>query len=113
MNKNSIITNFIIIAAITVAISVLLVSNPYLPQAYGTEKVKFSRDFKGYGERRAVTTHEEAVAILREYFSGKDVTIGEVIEKELFFKTEIRGRDGALIDKIIIDKRTGRIRSIY
>jgi len=109
MNKNSIIT----ILLMTMAISALLLSNPYLPQANGTEKGKPFANLKGYGERRSVTTHEKARKIFKEHLSDRDVVIGEIIAEQLFFRTEIRGKDGALIDKIIIDKRTGRIRSIY
>lgn len=109
MKKNSIIT----ILTIAVAMPMLFLFAPYLSQANETEEVKLAGDPRGFGERRSVTTHEEARTMIREHFSTKDVTIGEIIEKELFFKAEIRGKDGTLIDKIIIDKRTGRVRSIY
>ncbi len=109
MSKNSIIT----ILAIAVAMPILFLFAPYLSYANATEKAKLAGDSRGFGERRAITTHKEARAMLREYFSTKDVIIGEIIEKELFFEAEIRGKDNALIDKVIIDKRTGRVRSIY
>jgi hypothetical protein len=66
-----------------------------------------------YGEKRPVTTVEEAKRVLTEYFAKKDVMIGEIKEKELFFEAEIRDKNNNLVDKVIIDKRTGRIRSIY
>jgi len=109
MKKNNIITIF----AVTVAMSIPFLFAPFLSQANETEKIKLAVDSRGFGERRAVTTHEEARAVLRKYFSNKDVAIGEIVEKELFFKAEIRDRGNALIDKVIIDKRTGRVRSIY
>lgn len=68
---------------------------------------------KGYGEKRPVATIEEAKQVLAEYFAKKDVRIGEIREKELFFEAEIRDKNNNLIDKVIVDKRTGRIRSIY
>jgi hypothetical protein len=67
----------------------------------------------GYGEKKAVTTKEEALKSLKEYFGKRDVRIGEIAEKEFYFEAEIRDRNNALIDKVIVDKRTGRIRSIY
>jgi hypothetical protein len=67
----------------------------------------------GYGEKKAVTTKEEAQKSLKEYFGKRDVKIGEVAEKEFYFEAEIRDRNNTLIDKVIVDKRTGRIRSIY
>ena len=66
-----------------------------------------------YGEKRPVTSPEEAKKVLTEYFAKKDVKIGEIREQKLFFEAEIRDRNNTLIDKVIIDKRTGRIRSTY
>ena len=67
----------------------------------------------GYGEKRPVTNIEEARKVLTEYFAKKDVKIGEIREKELFFEAEIRDKGNNLVDKVIVDKRTGRIRSTY
>ncbi len=67
----------------------------------------------GYGEKRAVANVGEARRLLRDYFAGRDIRIGDIREHELFFEAEIRDRRGALTDKVIIDKRTGRIRSMY
>jgi hypothetical protein len=39
--------------------------------------------------------------------------IGELRERENYFQAEIRDGRGNVIDRVIIDKRTGRIRSIY
>ncbi len=68
-----------------------------------------------YGTRKPVRTAEEAKQLVESYFAGlgENVTIGKTEEKNLFFEVEILGQDGALIDKAIVDKRTGRIRSIY
>ena len=68
---------------------------------------------KWYGAKISVKTAEEAKKILQEYFSKDDVKIGQITEKRWFFKAEILGKNNALIDIVIIDKRTGRIRSIY
>jgi hypothetical protein len=67
----------------------------------------------GYGEKRPVATVEEAKKVLADYFAKKDVRIGEIREQKLFFEAEIKDKNNNLIDKVIIDKRTGRIRSTY
>ena len=67
----------------------------------------------GYGERKAVSSGQEARRMIKEYFSRRDVKIGDVRERELFFEADVRDRRGGLVDKVIIDKRTGRIRSTY
>ena len=66
-----------------------------------------------YGQKRPVATAEEAKKVLTEYFAKKDVRIGEIKEKGLFFEAEIRDKSNNLVDKVIVDKRTGRIRSTY
>jgi hypothetical protein len=67
----------------------------------------------GYGEKKEVLTPADAEKILKQYFAKKNVTIGEIKERELYFEAEVRDKDNKLIDKVIVDKRTGRIRSIY
>jgi len=67
----------------------------------------------GYGEKTRVTTKQAAKEILRDYFSKKNVTIGEIRDKDIYFEADILDRSGKIIDKVVVDKRTGRIRSIY
>lgn len=68
---------------------------------------------KWYGAKISVKTAEEAKKILLEYFSKDEVKIGLISERKWFFRAEILDKDNALTDVVIIDKRTGRIRSIY
>jgi hypothetical protein len=64
-----------------------------------------------YGQRRSVPNAYEAARIIGQYYPG--LRIGPIIERDLFFQADIRDRRGVLVDKVIIDKRTGRMRSIY
>ncbi len=66
-----------------------------------------------YGQRRAVPNAYEAGRIMAQYYQGRDVRIGPVIERDIFYQADVRDPRGVLIDKVIIDKRTGRMRSIY
>ncbi|MBI4691748.1 MAG: hypothetical protein HY754_16025 [Nitrospirae bacterium] len=66
-----------------------------------------------YGARKTVKTSEQAREIVKEYFSGADVKIGGIKERKRFFRAEIFDSNHSLTDIVIIDKRTGRIRSIY
>ena len=66
-----------------------------------------------YGERKAVRTERDARKVLLKHFSSGRETIGKIRERDLFFEVEIKGRDNKTVDIIIIDKRTGRIRSTY
>jgi hypothetical protein len=66
-----------------------------------------------YGGRREVRTAEAARELLREYFAGSRATIGELREKDTYFESDIRNPRGKIVDRVIIDKRSGRIRSTY
>jgi len=67
-----------------------------------------------YGERKEVRTEAEAKRVLINYFSSQeDIRIGKIKERECFFEAEIKNAKGNLLDRVIVDKRSGRIRSIY
>ncbi len=78
---------------------------------YGTFEV--AAEEKGYGAKKPVSTLKEAKAALEDFYKDKDVEVGKIKEKDLFFEAEILDKKGKVVDKVIIDKRTGRIRSIY
>ncbi len=66
-----------------------------------------------YGARKAVRTTEDAKRILQDFFSMYEhITIKDIKEREWFFEAEILDKNNTPIDKVIVDKRTGRIRSI-
>ena len=65
-----------------------------------------------YGAGMAVKSVEEARKIVQAYYSKDDIKIGGIRDLEYFYEVEIKDRKGALIDVIIVDKRTGRIRTI-
>ncbi len=67
-----------------------------------------------YGASREVKSIEEARNILIEYCaSANDIKIGRIKERKRFFEAEIYDKDNNLIDRVLIDKKTGRMRSIY
>lgn len=66
-----------------------------------------------YGATRAVESEAEALAILSQYYRDRDVTVAKLEKRRMFFRAEIINFEGSLVDVVIIDRRTGRIRSIY
>lgn len=90
-------------------------TNPRLercPPTYG----KYCCDPKWgwYGAKRIVKTPADAREIISRFFSSeKDIRIGVIKERNTYFEAEITDETGEVIDLVIIDKRTGRIRSIY
>jgi len=85
-----------------------------VPKASAAEPYSYGGSKEGrYGEKREINTKEEAESLLKEYYAKKDVRIGVIREKERYFEAEILDAKGTVTDTVIIDKRTGRIRSIY
>ena len=68
-----------------------------------------------YGVRNPVTTAEQAKQVIDLYLAGtgQELTVGNIIEKNWYFEAEILGPNKTVVDKVIVDKRSGRIRSIY
>lgn len=66
-----------------------------------------------YGDKSRVETAQEAVEIVKGFYSEKNMRAGQIIEKPRFFRIVILDGDSNIIDIVIIDKRSGRIRSIY
>lgn len=66
-----------------------------------------------YGARRAVPSAEDARGLFVAYFGGQDVTISDINEKPWRFEADVKDRSGNLVDRVIVDKRSGRVRSIY
>jgi hypothetical protein len=68
-----------------------------------------------YGARKPVNNAEQAKQLIEAFFSssGEAITAGRIEERRWFFEAEILDGRGKVIDKVIVDKRTGRIRSIY
>jgi hypothetical protein len=68
-----------------------------------------------YGAKRVVKTPGDAQHILSQFFvhHRRDVRVVRISEKAHFFVAEVMDSKGALVDLILIDKRTGRMRSMY
>lgn len=105
---------------VCVLISMVLITEPSMAQMRHNEHGRspygsyhYGPRWGWYGAKREVKTTNEARKILEQYFENEDFFIGDVKENGRFFRAEIRDRNKILIDRVIIDKRTGRIRSIY
>ncbi len=65
-----------------------------------------------YGMGKKVVGMDNATEALRSYFNNKGMNIRNIKGQGRFLKADVF-RDGELVDKILFDRRTGRIRSIY
>ena len=65
-----------------------------------------------YGVGHGRVARDKAIHAIRLYFSEKGLTIGNVRGRKRFLKVDIF-RGESLVDTILFDRKTGRIRSIY
>lgn len=67
-----------------------------------------------YGARRVVKTPLEAKEILDQFLlHNRGIRVVKIVDKPHFFIAEIINSRGAIVDLILIDKRTGRMRSMF
>ncbi|MHC1697614.1 MAG: hypothetical protein AB9919_06060 [Geobacteraceae bacterium] len=66
-----------------------------------------------YGAKKGVDSAGEAKRILQDYYANENVTIGKIVKKDYYFEAEILDRNNRIVDRVIVDVRTGRIRSIF
>jgi len=64
-----------------------------------------------YGTCKAPLPPREAVAALEQYYMDKGYKVGYVRHKGRFIEAEIYDKN-KLIDKVLFDRKTGRIRSV-
>jgi hypothetical protein len=67
-----------------------------------------------YGAPREVRTPVEAKEIIEQFLAHDNgIRVVRMREKAHFYIAEIMNNRGVLVDLILIDKRTGRIRSMF
>lgn len=66
-----------------------------------------------YGMRSPVRSIDEARIRLQEYFAERKLSMSDVVEKKWRFEAELLDSSGKVVDRVMIDKRTGRVRSLF
>lgn len=90
-----------------------------LSDAYGFHEKKpvtpygdYCPRFSNYGKKKAFHTRKQAKEALQHYYHSKGFTVEVVSPGGRFIKANIK-KENAVIDVVIFDRHTGRIRSIY
>ena len=65
-----------------------------------------------YGHKRQKMNGGEARQVLVRYYKPRGLKVGRLSDRNEFFQTDIY-RGDVFVDRIIIHKATGRIRSVY
>jgi len=91
----------------------------FIPSLYASEAGKaiipygdFCTKMNRYGTHAEMMDHQSAVHALHHYFHKKGVDVRIVDEGSRFIKAQILENE-KVIDTILFDRRTGRMRSIY
>ena len=66
-----------------------------------------------YGAGRQVKTVEEVRELVSEFLAQEDLVPGEIRDLGTHFEVEVRDAAGEVVDLLIVDKKTCRMRSAY
>lgn len=70
----------------------------------------------GFSVSGLTLTKEQAAQIARAHLQAlgnPNLGLGELIDFEPYFETTILTKDGTLVEKLLVDKRSGWLRSVY
>lgn len=65
------------------------------------------------GEPLTLDQAKTAVERYITYSKNPNIKLGQITEKDHYFEAEIVTKEGSLADKLMVDKQTGLIRSLY
>jgi hypothetical protein len=65
-----------------------------------------------YGTGDKSMSHDDAKKAMLDYYHGKGLTVEIQKKRGRFIRAKIKDRD-KVVDEIIFDRHTGRVRSIY
>jgi hypothetical protein len=97
-----------VITALFLAISVSAHAGQDMVTPYGD----YCSRCTTYGTCKATLPPAEAIAAIEQYYMDRGYQVGHVRHKGRFIEAEIYDRN-RLVDKVLFDRKTGRIRSVY
>jgi hypothetical protein len=72
----------------------------------------YCKECTSYGVCQDVMPVKESVSAISKYYQKKGYTAGNFYHKGRFIEADIY-KDGRQVDKVLFDRKTGRLRSIY
>ena len=100
------------IKGILIATLLLIISSTgYAGSNRVTPYGDYCKECTSYGTCRNVLPLNQAIAAIERYYKDKGYTMGKVWHKGRFIKAEIY-KNNKLVDKVLFDRKTSRIRSI-
>jgi len=98
----------IIVAVLVIGVAGLVFGGDGSVTPYGD----YCQYCSAYGICKGDIEPQEAERAIEGYFSSKGLKAAHIRYRERFIEAEIY-KDNRVVDKIIFDRKTGRIRSIY
>ena len=99
-------------AVILIALLVILAGVVFGGDSSVTPYGDYCQYCSAYGICKGDIEPEEAEKAIEGYFGSKGLRAAHIRHRERFIEAEIY-KDNRVVDKIIFDRKTGRIRSIY
>ncbi len=100
---------------IIVIVAVLIVSSIlplYADDSRVTPYGDYCTDCAMYGACREIIQRDEAVRVLYKYYQDRGYRVGNVLHRGRFIQAVIY-KDDRQVDRVLFDRKTGRLRSIY
>jgi hypothetical protein len=69
-----------------------------------------------YPQNQKYRSRKTAERILKDYLNSRhnpNLKLGEIKDEGSFFEADLLTKDNSLVDKLLVDKNTGRMRSAY
>lgn len=69
-----------------------------------------------YGQPQAPMTQKDARKTLENYLASlrnPNLKLGQIRDQGAFYEADIRTKENSLVDKILVDKKTGFMKSVY
>lgn len=103
-----------IVTRSALASSLLLVAASFSYSGEGpvTPYGAYCRDCAVYGACRESIPPREAIQSLRKYYEERGYRLGNVAHKGRFIEAEVL-QNNRQVDRVLFDRKTGRLRSMY
>jgi len=99
-------------SALTASILLSAVSFSVAGEGPVTPYGAYCKDCAVYGSCKESIPPREAIQSLRKYYEERGYGLGNVAHKGRFIEAEVM-QNNKQVDKVLFDRKTGRIRSMY
>lgn len=100
------------VVGLSILISMAIFSISLFAQETRTPYGDYQEWCGAYGVCKDDMSPKDAEIAITRYFSSKGMRVGRIQHRGRFVEAEVY-RNGRMMDRIILDRKTGRMRSVY